>query len=181
MSPPITTLESERLYLYPMGLSFCTEIYLSWLNDSDVYKYLESGGGYTMEALVDYVQKSVENKVFFWAICLKENGKHIGNIKIDPISYRHKRGEYGILIGDKSEWNKGFAKEASEVVINFCFDILGLRKITLGVVSSNIAAVSMYKKMGFINEGIYLNHGEYDNKVVDVFRMALFNKKFMNE
>ena len=42
---------------------------------------------------------------------------NIGNIKIDPINEIHKFGEYGILIGDKEYWGKGFAREASEEVL----------------------------------------------------------------
>ena len=39
-------------------------------------------------------------------IHLKENCKHIGNIKIDPINKKHGTGEYGIMMGDKDEWGK---------------------------------------------------------------------------
>jgi len=167
--------------LIPMNESFCSDSYLSWLNDPEVYKYLESEGNYTMDALKKYIENAVKNKLFFWAICLKSNGKHIGNIKIEPINYRHKRGEYGILIGDRSEWLKGYAKEASKIVIDFCFKSLNLRKITLGVVESNEAAVFLYKEIGFEVEGIYKNHGFYDNRIENVLRMAIFNQEFINE
>ena len=181
MNSFIQKLESERLTLFPMNESFCSNSYLSWLNDPKIYKYLESEGNYKMDALKEYIQEAVSNNLFFWAIFLKNSGKHIGNIKIDPINFRHKRGEYGILIGDKSEWGKGFAKEASELVINFCFKQLNLRKITLGVVESNIAAVFLYKKMGFEIEGFYKEHGTYANRVENVLRMSIFNQGYINE
>ncbi len=164
-----------------MDSTFCSETYLNWLNDPEVYKFLETGGGYTLQELDEYIYNAVAEKLFFWAICLKKSGKHIGNIKIDPISFRHKRGEYGILIGDKNEWGKGFARESSELVIQFCFEVLKLRKITLGVVSNNLQAIHLYEKMGFVTEGVYINHGEYDNKMANVLRMAIFNKDFINE
>ena len=45
----------------------------------------------------------------FWAIRIKDinNMKHIGNIKIDPIDLKIKSGQYGMIVGDKSEWGKG--------------------------------------------------------------------------
>lgn len=67
-------------------------------------------------------------------ITLKENGKHIGNIKIDPISKRHGTGEYGILIGDRNTWGKGYAAEATIGILKYCFQELGLRRITLEVI-----------------------------------------------
>ncbi len=82
------------------------------------------------------------------------------------------------MMGRRSEWGKGYAKEASNKVINFCFQKLHIRKITLGVVADNAAAVALYKKMGFVIEGVYKKHGFYDNKYCDTFRMALFNPLF---
>jgi len=181
MNSSIEKLFSERLVLIPINESFCSDLYLSWLNDYDVYKYLESGGNYTIDSLKEYIENAVKNKLFFWAICLKCNGKHIGNIKIEPINFLHKRGEFGILMGDKPEWGKGYAKEASKIVIDFCFKTLNLKKITLGVVESNEVAVILYKKIGFEVEGIYKNHGFYDNRLENVLRMAIFNQELSYE
>ena len=97
---------------------------------------------------------------FFLAIHIKESGKHIGNIKIDPINSKHAYGEYGILMGDKGEWGKGYAFEASKTIIDFSFNTLALRKINLGVVSENFGALHLYKKLGFIEDGVYKNHYE---------------------
>jgi len=181
MNLSIKKLFSERLVLIPMNESFCSESYLNWLNDNEVYKYLESGGNYNIDSLKGYIENAIKNELFFWAICLKSNGKHIGNIKIEPINFRHQIGEFGILMGDKAEWGKGYAKEASKIVIDFCFKSLNLRKITLGVVESNKVAVTLYKKIGFEIEGIYKNHGFYDNRLENVLRMAIFNQEFINE
>ena len=76
---------------------------------------------------------------------MKKDLKHIGNIKIDPINVKHKYGEYGILIGDKTQWGKGFAIEASMRVFDFCFSSeVDLRKINLGVNQINLNAVNLF-------------------------------------
>ena len=125
-------LETERLRLERLSTKFCTSTYVSWMNDPEVIKYLDSGGDYTLEKLEDFL-KGVESKdMLFWAIVDKGLDKHIGNIKIDPFSIMHHRGEYGILIGDKTAWGKGYAKEASIEVINYCFKNLNMKKVTLG-------------------------------------------------
>lgn len=99
----------------------------------------------------DFLKGVEQRSILFWAIRIKESGKHIGNIKIDPINQRNRIGEYGILIGDKSEWGKGYAKETSLSTIDYCFsDSLNLRKITLGVVEDNKPALELYRKIGFI-------------------------------
>ncbi|SMG23525.1 Protein N-acetyltransferase, RimJ/RimL family [Marivirga sericea] len=171
--------ESERLSYKPLNLNYCTDQYVNWLNDYVIYQFLETGGNYTKEMLNDYLHEVQNSNIYFWAIHLKENQKHIGNIKIDPINSKHSVGEYGIMMGDKLEWGKGYAAEASNRVIRFCFfEGLNLRKITLGVLKDNIAAVKLYEKLGFEEEGRFLKHAFHNGKYCDVIRMALFNPNY---
>ena len=168
------SLETNRLKLVPLNIEFCTEQYVSWLNDKEVNQYLETGNNYTLSMLNDFILTIEKNKIYAWAIVIKESNKHIGNIKIDPINLKHGFAEYGILLGEKSEWNKGYAKEASLSIIQYCFEELNLRKINLGVVEKNTSAVNLYKKMGFEIEGVYKAHAKYNDEYCDTVRMAIF-------
>lgn len=152
-------LESERLYFKPLSMSNLSKKYVSWMNDSDVNRYLESGGDYTIEKLETYLEEQVKKEIFFWAIYLKKSNKHIGNIKIDPINFEDNTGEYGIMIGDKNEWGKGFANESSVKIISYCFENLNLSEIRLGVKIDNIAAVRLYEKLGFIKYSVLHKQG----------------------
>jgi ribosomal-protein-alanine N-acetyltransferase len=170
-------LESERLKLIPLcSANHLSEEYLTWMNDEDVIQHLESGGNYTYVKLKQFLEKLDSNPILFWAIHIKETNKHIGNIKIDPIDEKHRYGEYGILMGDKEEWGKGFAKEASIQVIKYCFSAaINLRKINLGVRSKNTSAFYLYKSIGFEIEGCLKKHVITKDGLDDVFRMAIFN------
>jgi len=170
-------LISDRLIYKPLSLAHLSHHYVSWMNDKEVIKYLDSGGDYTIEKLEDFLNDVEKKEILFWAIHLKESGKHIGNIKIDPINKKNGLGEYGIMMGDRSEWGKGYAKEASQTVIQYCFNQLKLRKITLGVVENNESAVELYKAMSFEIEGIYKRHGFYNGVLCNVLRMALFSSE----
>ncbi|MBP6432989.1 MAG: GNAT family N-acetyltransferase, partial [Ferruginibacter sp.] len=128
---------------YPIDLKFVNENYVNWLNDNEVNKFLEVNKNSTLEDVKNYVLQTIKTKVYFWAIILKESNKHIGNIKIDPINEKHAYGEYGIMMGDKKEWGKGFAKEASETILKFCFEQLKLRKVNLGVIEANTPALEL--------------------------------------
>lgn len=176
MKAPI--LETERLIMRPLSLMHISTDYVDWLNDKDVNRYLETSGNYTIEMLNEYLQDVEQKNIYFWGIHLKNNNLHIGNIKIDPINIRHGLAEYGIMMGRKTEWGKGYAKEATLKIIDFSFNELSLRKITLGVVLDNSSAFNLYQKIGFEIEGIYKLHGFYDGKYCDSARMALFNPAF---
>jgi sialic acid synthase SpsE len=131
---------------------------------------------------IDSSITSVEKKdILFWAICIKNESKHIGNIKIDPVEIKHGICEYGIMMGDKNEWGKGFAKEASKLVIEFCFKSLNLRKMNLGVIESNTKAVNLYMKLHFNIEGKLINHINLNGKFVNVLRMSLFNNNYIEK
>jgi RimJ/RimL family protein N-acetyltransferase len=174
----VDTLDTARLLLRPISIKHLSQDYVDWLNDPDVNRYLESGGDYTLYKLEKYLEDMQNKGILFWGIHLVKNGIHIGNIKVDPINARHGLGEYGIMIGRKSEWGNGYAEEATRKVIQYCFEVVGLRKITLGVVSENSHAVELYERMGFVVEGKYTKHGLYSGKYCDVLRMALFNPSF---
>ena len=81
-----------------------------------------------------------------------------------------------INLGEKN-WGKGFGKEASKKVINYCFKKLKLRKINLGVISHHKDAILLYKSLGFIQEGRFKNHVFFQNRFVDYLWMAIFNKQ----
>jgi len=170
-------LESERLVFEPLKIKHASQSYVGWMNDKEVNKFLESGGDYTIEKLKEFLRHQEEKHILFWAIIVKETNIHIGNIKIDPIDTDNNSGEYGILIGEKKEWGKGYAKEASNRIIDFCFQKLELSAITLGVIESNTPAVKLYKKIGFNISGIKENVGIYEGAMCNSVRMIKFNDK----
>ena len=168
-------LETDRLKLTPLSTQFISDKYLDWMNDPKVIEYLESGGDYSLEKLNYYLKEVEKRAQFFWAISIKETGVHVGNIKIDPIHPIHQYGEFGIMIGDRNAWGKGIAKEASNIVLEYCFKTLSLRKINLGVLSNNNKAIKLYKTLGFEQEGYFKNHVKHNNEFIDTIRMAIFN------
>lgn len=171
-------IETKRLRLVRLDSSFSSLDYVKWLNNYKVYKYLESGGNYSIEKLENYLLDVEKKNIYFWAITLKHNNKHIGNIKIDPINEKHNTAEYGIMIGDTNEWGKGYAKEATIKVLEECFNKIGIRKITLGYIESNTSAQRLYDKLGFKREGLLIKQVLVDSKYENVVRMGLFKDDF---
>ncbi|AUS05209.1 GNAT family N-acetyltransferase [Pseudotamlana carrageenivorans] len=169
-------LESERLILKPLSLLHLSMTYVNWMNDIDVYRYLETGGNYTIDDLANYLKEQEDKDILFWAIHLKHSDKHIGNIKIDPIDKNKKSGEYGIMMGDKTEWGKGYALDASKLVLNYCLTELKLCQITLGVVENNLSAIKLYGKLGFKLEKVVKSSGVYGGELCNSVRMVKKNE-----
>lgn len=172
-------IETDRLILKPVGLEHCTPAYVSWLNDAATTKYLETGRTKTtIEDLKTFIESIDHSKQVFLAIHDKSTQKHIGNIKLHNLLAEHARVDYGILMGDKLSWGKGYAKEASIGIINHAFNKMNVRRIVLGVLDANESAVHLYRKLGFTQEGTLRKDRLCDGKYHDCFIFGLLKEEW---
>ena len=78
-----------------------------------------------------------------------------------------RTGEIYIFIGEVDKQSRGYGTSTVRQLIEYAFRTLNLRKIYLRVLSDNLNAIKLYKKLGFIVEGELKSHvyknGEYKN------------------
>lgn len=113
---------------------------------------------YTIDSTRKYISDSVkqreEDKSYSFGICLKDNGKLVGDISIFHIF----RGSLQkCLIGyslDKQYNGNGYTTEAVSLIVEFAFNELHLHRVEAGVMLSNIGSMRVLEKSGFHREGI---------------------------
>lgn len=173
-------LVGKRLYLRPLLKSDITEIYLSWLNDAEVTRYIETGlFPVTKKDLEEFYKKIKVSKTdIMFAIIDKKHDLHIGNIKLGGINWVHRFADLGIMIGDEKSRGKGYGTEACILAIEYAFKRLNLNKVFLGCHSNNIAAIKTYKKVGFRIEGRLKKMLNVDGKYVDKILMGILQSQF---
>lgn len=157
-------LLSARFYLCDLTLSDVTEKYLCWMNDSAVMKFIESSSKTkSKNDLIKYLTDRInKDSVRFFGIFSRETCQHIGNIKYEPIDFKNGYAVMGVLIGDKLFRDTGVFGEVYSVSSRYIVKTYGIKKIYLGVDSSNIAGIRAYKKNGFLmtkNPGIQVSAG----------------------
>ena len=162
-------LEGERVLLRPVVASDVTEEYCTWLNDSEVNQFLETRFvPQSLEEIRRYVdQKSGKTDEIFFAICLKDNGRHIGNVKIGPINWLHGAADISLFIGVKEFWGRGYAAEVIRMVTEYSFDRLNLHKVTAGCYDNNQGSAKAFLKAGFAIEGKLRKHLFFNGGYVD--------------
>lgn len=162
-------LEGDRIYLRSVSPDDANEKYCRWMNDSSVNKYLESRFfPHSLETLRDYIKTKLgDTENPFFAIILKADDRHIGNIKLGPINTIHRLADIGIMIGEKDCWGKGYATEAIRLVADYAFNTLNLHKVTAGFYETNTQSLKAFIKAGFVQEGIRKSHCFCDGKYVD--------------
>ena len=62
--------------------------------------------------------------------------------------------------------------------MQYAFQQLNIRKILLTVYASNIGAIKVYEKLGFINEGTLRQHIWSNGTYIDKHYMGLFSSEF---
>jgi ribosomal-protein-alanine N-acetyltransferase len=168
-------LAGERLYLREVRPSDAGETYYQWMNDPEVTRFLESRFfPQSVEGLRQYVNERLgdRNNVFL-AIVLRDGHRHIGNIKLGPIDWIHRRGDIGLLIGEKDCWGRGYATEAIRLLTDYAFGTLNLRKLTAGAYAANEGSARAFEKVGFTREGLLKAHSFCQGTYVDLILLGL--------
>ncbi|OPZ84654.1 MAG: putative acetyltransferase YhhY [Firmicutes bacterium ADurb.Bin419] len=114
-------------------------------------------------------EDSIAEKTIF--LVAEVGGKIVGFARCEGSKlrrYSHKA-EFGICIA-KDYWNYGIGKVLLENILIYS-DKAGIRKISLSVVQTNIKAIQLYKRYGFVEEGLLINDrihrdGNYYNTVI---------------
>ncbi len=142
---------SERFLLKILTEELVTETYMSWFKqDSDIgFIEYSKNKNITLASLKLYAQEKFNSReCLFFGIYDREESKHIGNIKFEPIDFKQGYTVLGVLIG-AAEWRgKGVFTEIFKALSKELKN-LGLKKVYLGVSNDNKAAITAYEKAGF--------------------------------
>lgn len=122
---------------------------VKWRNDSEVFKY--TGNTYKQEIKIEneleWIRKVTRNPADYRCAILADDA-YVGNIYLTDID--GTTAHYHIFIGNKDYWGKGVAKNASQLILDYAFNTLKLLSVQLRVRKENIAAFTLYKKLGFV-------------------------------
>ncbi len=148
-------LVGDLVYLRRFERGDITDRYFQWFNDAEVTRYMVNGAvpnrPEDVESFFERMSRSANDVVF--AIVDLATEHHIGNTAIHNIDWIRRLGEFGIIVGEKAYWGKGYGTEATRLVVGFAFDRLNLNKVWLGVHADHPGAIRAYEKVGFKVEG----------------------------
>lgn len=175
-SSVVPFLEGPHVLLRPLTPGDVTPRYLRWINDQLVVQHLETGFfPSTLRSLRQYVSDHATRKdCLFLAIIDRRRGRHIGNVKLEPINWIHRTAILGIMVGDKRAWGKGLGTEAIRLVTHYAFRRLNLRKVSAEVRATNPGALRAFRKAGFVIEGRRRAEILVNGTPRDVFRLEKF-------
>ena len=162
------TLITRSTIIKPITQNEITQNYISWLNDKEINKFLETRHlEQTKTKAIDYINslRNINNCDMF-AIFSKETNNHIGNLTISDFNTNNNGSmSLGVMIGDKISRSVGIGAEVMISFIDFMFSFDTIERISAGAASENFKSCKTLESIGFKREGVIrkvfpLNNGE---------------------
>lgn len=126
------------------------EVSWRWRNDPEVWKLTgRKWNNYvTKEIEEQWIQRALlEDNSIRLAICIYGSDEYIGNVQLTDIF--ETNAIFHLFIGEKKFWGKGVGYIATQQMLFYAKNQLGLKLITLSVKKNNFAAIKIYQKVGF--------------------------------
>jgi RimJ/RimL family protein N-acetyltransferase len=178
---PNPVIRSRRLYLRPAERADLPD-FVRWFADAEVRRHLALRAPFSLameEKWFDGMAERQGRSDYHFVACLVEDGRPIGTVGLHGLDLENGKAEFGISIGEKELWGRGYGTEALEAICDFGFGALRLERIELHVYEDNARAIRSYEKAGFRHEG-RLRHAHFaEGRHADVVAMALLRDEWL--
>src|SRR5712692_6400138 len=147
---PILNIIGDKVALGPHRRDLIP-VYLRWVNDFAVTRTLGIGiRPMTVEAEEKWYDGIATNeRDVGFVVYEKATLRPIGSTGLMQIDHVHRGAEFGIIIGEKECWGKGYGTETARLVLDYGFTVLGLHNIMLRAFSHNDRGLRAYRRAGF--------------------------------
>lgn len=96
----------------------------------------------------------------------------VGLARLVEIDWINRTAWFGIWISPE-EWGRGHAPTATNLVCSHGLTEFGLRQIRLHVLAGHDAAIAVYRRTGFVDEGVLRGAVLIDNEPRDLLQMLI--------
>jgi len=164
-------LIGAKSYLRPLEREDAP-LFVPWVNDAEVTRTLEAFyRPINLQTEVDFIEKIYKSDHdVVLGIVVKETDALIGITGLHRMDFKNRRVVFGIFIGEKSAWGKGYGTEATALITGYAFETLNMNRVGLEVYEDNERGIKAYERVGFKREGILrqmmYREGRYWNTVI---------------
>jgi diamine N-acetyltransferase len=124
-----------------------------WENEPSIWKVsgtLTPFSRFILKQYLEHAGKDIyEVKQLRLMIQLKNNHRPVGAVDLFEFNPHHRRVGIGILIAEPSDRRQGYAREALDTMITYCFEVLHLHQVFCNISAENSASIKLFKEAGF--------------------------------
>jgi len=162
-------IRSERIHIREFDAGTDLVLFDQWLPDR-YGRFFVLSCATAQEITVDALVEDTRNHI---GIVTRPDGKPVGAMAYLDHSRRQRRAELRKLIGEPDARGHGLAEEATWLWIQYGIHGLGLEKIYVSTLQTQITNVELNERIGFRVEGLLKNEVLIDGERCDVLRMGL--------
>ena len=165
-------IETERLRLVQLGPAHFDDVWQS-LQDPESMRLTGTTQEFTPEEARAFLARlpGSDDRADF-AVLHREDGLFLGEAVLNELDADTEAMNFRISLGPEAR-GQGYGTEATEAVVDFGFDRVGLHRITLSVFAFNPRAKRVYEKVGFVEEGRLREAFVWDGERHDEILMAI--------
>jgi RimJ/RimL family protein N-acetyltransferase len=175
-------IRGERVYLRASERSDLPT-FVQWFNDADVLRNLAMRSPMSLAAEEQWFDRMLAAQGttnYHFVICLQADDRAIGTIGLESVDQANGTAEFGIAIGEKAEWGKGYGTDATRAICDFGFGELRLERIGLMVYADNERGRRTYEKAGFTLEATLRRAHFARGQHHDVHVMSLLRDEWLS-
>jgi RimJ/RimL family protein N-acetyltransferase len=152
-----------------------------WFNDWEMLRNLNQRYPISRLAEREIVERLMKPKPNdkTYAIETLDGGLYLGNAGLHQISCEDRRALFGIFIGDKKYWGKGYGTDATRAIVRFGFEQMNLNRIELQVFADNEPGIRCYEKVGFVREAVQRQFRYREGRYVDAIVMGILRDDYL--
>jgi RimJ/RimL family protein N-acetyltransferase len=103
----------------------------------------------------------------------------VGTVGIMDLDWRNRRCEFGpIFIGELAYRGRGLAKDAEILVLDYCFNHLGLHKVIAHVTETNAEVIKLHEAAGFKRDILLRDHIFRGGKFEGLYLLSCLAEEF---
>ena len=178
---PLANITGEKITLGPVRHDLLP-VYLRWNNDFEVNRTrLFTWRPITHEVAQAWYQRTSQEEGIggiTFTIYERVTVRPIGLTYLFDIDYFSQTAEYGIMIGEKDCWGKGYGTEVTALMLDFGFTGLCLHQIRLRTVSFNARGIGAYTRAGFRLVGRWREAHRFGGRAYDIVLMDCLASEF---
>jgi RimJ/RimL family protein N-acetyltransferase len=171
-------LIGAKVYLRPLDREDAAAL-VPWFNDPEVTRTLRRYRPQTLrdeEAFLEKLTQSEQDLAL--GIVARAADRLIGVTGLHQIDFKNRHACFGILIGEKDEWGKGYGTEATSLVVKHAFETLNLNRVWLYVFEYNQRGRRSYERVGFRQEGVLRQDCYREGRYWDTLVMAILREEW---
>jgi RimJ/RimL family protein N-acetyltransferase len=177
---PVRQIRGELVYLRPAERDDLDR-FVRWFADGETTRNLLVRAPFNRAMEDQWFEAMVARQGktdYHFVICLLSDDEPIGTVGLHDIDFVDGHAEFGIMIGVKGAWNKGYGTDALRAICDFGFGELRLERIELEVYAGNARGRRSYEKAGFTLEGTLRRRHFTQGRHEDVLIMALLRDEW---